>query len=128
LGHQPTAERLGSDVQTVLGQFLAGEGGSEVGIVLAVGSEDGLSKLGVGLVVGRFAAAAVDEGDIAAGLPPPPARSERSGALVEQVCSLGLAAFAASDGVHDLEDIAFFLAHGYAVVGKDAERHGSSLA
>jgi hypothetical protein len=55
-------------VQTVLGQFLAGEGGSEVGIVLAVGSEDGLSKLVVGLVVGRFTAQAMDDGGIAADL------------------------------------------------------------
>jgi hypothetical protein len=42
-GHQPTAERLGTDVQTLFRQLLAGEGGSEVGIVLALGSENGLS-------------------------------------------------------------------------------------
>ena len=50
------AERLGPDVQAVFGQLLAGEGGAEVGIMLAVGGEDGLSELGIGLMVGRFAA------------------------------------------------------------------------
>src|SRR5262249_33859566 len=67
-GNQPATQRLGSDMQTVLGQLLAGKGGSEVGIVLSVGREDGLSELGVGLMVGRFTAEAMDEGGIAAGL------------------------------------------------------------
>jgi hypothetical protein len=89
-GHQPTAERLGTDVQTVLGQFLAGEGGSEVGIVLAVGSEDGLSKLVVGLVVGRFTTQAMDDGGIAADLQSSQDASDLASAFVEQPGSLGL--------------------------------------
>jgi hypothetical protein len=94
-GDQPAAERLGANVQAVLGQFLAGEGGSEVGVVLAVGSQDGLAKLGVGLVVGRLAAESVDDGGIAAGLQPSQDASDLSGAVIEQACRFGLRAIAA---------------------------------
>jgi hypothetical protein len=128
LRDQPTAERLGSDVQTVSGQLLAGEGRSEVGIVLAVGSEDGLAKLVVGLMVGRFTAKAVDDGGIAAGLQSSQDASDLAGTFVEQPCGLGLSAFTTQDGMHDLKDIAFFLTHRYPVGGKDADRHDSSLA
>lgn len=56
LDDQPATERLSADKQALLGQLLAGEGRSEVGVVLAVGGKDSLAELGVGLMIGRFAA------------------------------------------------------------------------
>jgi hypothetical protein len=95
LGDQATAERLSTDVQALLGQFLAGESGSEVGVMPAVGSEDGLSELGVGLMVGRFGTQSVNEGGIAADLEPSQDASALSRAFIEQWCGLGLGALAA---------------------------------
>jgi hypothetical protein len=95
---------------------------------LAVGGEAGLSELGVGLVVGRLTTESVDEGGDAAGLQPSPNASDLPGAFVEEPSRLGLGAFTTEDSVHDLEDMALLLAHGYPVRGKYAERHGSSLA
>jgi hypothetical protein len=39
-GHQPAPQGVGGDPQAAFGQLLGGEGGAEVGVVLAVGSQD----------------------------------------------------------------------------------------
>ena len=51
-----------------------------------------------------------------------------AGTEVEQAGGLGLGALALEDGVQDLEDIAFLLAHSYPVGVWHVDRHGSSLA
>jgi hypothetical protein len=65
LGQQPATQGVGANLQAALGQLLGGEGGAEVGEVLAVDLQDA-AELGVEAVVGGPAAQAVDQGGIAA--------------------------------------------------------------
>jgi len=126
-GDEPAAERLGADAQPFGGQLLAGEGRSKVGVALPVGGDNGLAEVGVRLMVGRPAAQSVNEGLISVGLESSLNASDLADAFVEESSRLRLAAFAAQNGVHKLENIAFLLAHGYPVEGKHADRQGSSL-
>ena len=125
---EPAAEGLRADVQAVVVQLLAGEGGPKVGVALPVGTQDSPFEGRIGLVVGGAAAQAVDESGIAAGLELALQASHLAYGEVKQAGRLGLSSFVAQDGVHDLEDIAFSLTHEYPVGGWHVDRHGSSLA
>ena len=55
---EPAAERLATEMQTTLGQLLAGEGGAEVVEVSAVDAQHLLAEVGLALAVGGLAAQA----------------------------------------------------------------------
>src|SRR5262249_21456946 len=117
LGHQPAAQGLGADEQALFGQLLAGQGRAEVGVVPAVGGQDRPAEGAVEAVVGGPATQAVGEGMIAAGLELAVQAADVAHTGVEASRRFGLGAFAVQDAVHDLEDIAFLLTHGYPVAG-----------
>ena len=70
----------------------------------------------------------MDDGGDAAMLQSWQEGSDQPGAFVEPPRSLGRSGFAASEGVQDCEDMGLLLTHGYPVVGRYADRQGSSLA
>ena len=79
-------------------------------------------------MVGGLAAQAVDQGRVAAGFQLALQTADVAGTLAEQASGLRLSSLPLQDSVHDLEDIAFFLAHGNPVLGWYDDRHNSSLA
>jgi hypothetical protein len=126
--HEPASERLGADVQVHLGEFLAGEGGAEVGEVQPIGEKDLSLEFGVRLVVGWPAAQGVDNGGVTTSLEFALEAADLADGQFEQSGCLGLGAFAHQDRLQDLEDIAFSLTHGDPVGALHVDRHGSSLA
>ena len=65
---QPAPQGIGGHLRAAFGQLLGGEGGAEVGIVLAVDSKDTAAELGIQAAVGGLATQAMGEGRIAASL------------------------------------------------------------
>src|SRR5262249_1307061 len=100
----------------------------EVGEVLAISGQGTSFEVSVGLVVGWAAAQAVDDGGVAASFEFALEAADLADGQIEQPGCLGLGALASQDRLHDLEDIAFPLAHGYPVGVRHVDRHGSSLA
>ena len=101
-GQQPAAERLGTDVQTFIGEFLASQRGTEIGVACLVSFENLLAKGRVVLVVGGFAPQPVDQSGIATGLELLLDASDLAGTESEESGRLGLGAVAVEDGLHHL--------------------------
>jgi len=114
---QPATERLDTDVQTLGGEFLAGQGGTEVGVTGSVGLENLPTQLSVELVVGGLVPQPVDEGGIAAGLELALDASDLADASLEEPGGLGLGSLAVENRLHHLEDITLPLTHLHTVPG-----------
>src|SRR6202011_1729120 len=125
---EPAAQRLDGNLQAILGQFLLGQGGAEVGVLGGVGGQDGGLKFGVGSVVGGTTTQAVDQAVVAVLLEFIQETADVARGEMEQTSGLGLGAEAVENRLKDLEAVTFGLTHGNAVGGQHDDRHGSSLA
>jgi hypothetical protein len=112
---EPSPQCLDTNRQSFLGQLLASQCRSEVGITPLVGPQDFGFEAGIVLVVGGFAPQPVNDGGIAVCLELLLDASNLSDGELEQSRGFGLRAFAFKDGLHHLENIALTLTHLHTV-------------
>jgi hypothetical protein len=127
LGEQPAAQGIGGHLQAAFGELLGGEGGAEVGVVLAVELQDTATELGILAVVGGVATQAMDEGGVTLVPEAVQQATQVPGGELEQGSGLDWGALSFQDRPQDTQTIAFPLAHGNPVSFVQRGRHTSSL-